>query len=290
MSRNSLSNSSLLGREEEQGWPWLSQEDAQGALKEFDLQFRVCRRARLRLRLGLDPLGASVADSGLGASTESGANAQASGGTGDGVVDGWLAWLTQSAADYHRANRALAEVAPALVAGGDDRLRRAAMDLSSAAGGDTAALNKLGQFLVALRDQLRRERAPRGRGSATGAGAWWIRGWAAQVRAAAPRFVFRTAFGRQVTSRAIADVEGDGAGGSRRVLAAALRALQQPFAHDAWRINGTLAETKVCAARTSANASAQDRALEEWLLGGFGALSPRRAASRQMVQTSCGGQ
>ena len=98
--------------------------------------------------------------------------------------------------------------------------------------------------------------------------------------------IFRTEFGRLLTSRAIANIEGQGADGSRRVLSAALHVLSHPFEHTVWELNSTGFSSGAC----DSDADEAECSLHEWLREGLAALSPRETASRQSVQTSCGGQ
>jgi hypothetical protein len=353
----------------------------------FDAAFATCRRARLRLRLGLPldafPGGGDSNSGDDGAEGASAAPAQdsegrqrktggcaahaecasgrclggkcctAKGGLGaacracgsnggcvrcangfrqprgvfhcgeddDAAVEGWVAWLQQSSADYHRAGRALPEALLPLLAARDstpDAVAAAAERLGRACGADAASLPALRAWLAPLAARLigaAEAAAAAGRsGDGGDGGKRWAERWAAQVRAAAPHYVLRTTFAREVTGRVqegMAAGTGAGAADARAVLSAAARRLQQPFEPRAWRLDA--ADASGAAAFEQAEQGAQGGGdgggkgaaaagkrqqcaapdcgeIVAWLGAGFSALSPRRRLDPQETQTSCGGQ
>ena len=224
----------------------------------------------------------------------------------DAEVEGWIAWLRRSVADYHRANRALAEVLPPLFLHNNTAdasttaVAAAAKRLNSACGGETAALPALQAWLAALVARLRRERDGVGDGPGVVEPEAFARRWAAQVRTAAPHYVLRTAFARAVTGRVQEGLaSGSGVVDARAVLTAAARRLQQPFELRPWHFEAVDGEAEFGGEEGGGGDGGgggvgqectRNNEIAVWLGAGFSALSPRHRLSMQEVQTSCGGQ
>ena len=209
-------------------------------------------------------------------------------GKGGEAVALWLAWLAAGRADYPRASRMLPEVAPLLAAVAADTARTHLGASLEAAAESLEGLCGVGQrhrapdsdarrALLAFLERLLLDLCPAcggtgGRaGPAAGAGGCDLKPWAARVRAAAPRYVLRSRFVRQLS---IAAAE-DATGGGDAAVDDALKLLQQPFDAAPWRPN-----TRGAPPRKDAGHAHTREAVEH----GLGALED------EIVTTSCGGQ
>eukprot|EP00957_Ditylum_brightwellii_P170303 12963645-Ditylum_brightwellii.AAC.1 len=214
---------------------WIKQAVAEKSMKSFGRIYDECRMVRLKLRLGL-PIADKDETKKEGSASANGRNESKIIPTSNQIVDGWIRWLRASHADYHRANRALAEVSDDLFEHDEASIKKSATEINNWSGGYEGAIPLLESWLVHFRRRLHSERTlyeinqvvdpaekekdrgvpgeedpscvsnsfssskvDRGRGGST----QFVKEWEAQIRVAAPHYILRTSFTKEIISRVV---------------------------------------------------------------------------------------